>query len=229
MNWLTESWWSLLGGAPAAISLTFFALLSGALIGAEREKHEKAAGMRTLILVCLGSAVFTMVGFVFTSHTGDSGRVAAQIVTGIGFLGAGVILHERRIVSGATTAATIWVTASIGMVVGAGYGPAALGLSLLVRTVLGSVRFFEMRFIEHVQPLLLRVVFQPKQGKVRARILRILADFNVVETVCQWAAPDESTHTLTVVLRLAHRQLREMIDEIAALPEVASIDESPAP
>ena len=88
--------------------------------------------MRTLILVSLGAAVFTMSSFAFVTTTGDSGRVAAQIVTGIGFLGAGVILHSRRSVVGVTTAATIWVTASVGLTVGAGYAIPGIALSVVV-------------------------------------------------------------------------------------------------
>lgn len=68
------------------ITLAGVAVICGAVVGVERERREKPAGLRTLVLVCLGSAVFTVVSFVFTSTSGDSGRVAAQIVTGIGFL-----------------------------------------------------------------------------------------------------------------------------------------------
>ena len=147
MNWLTADWITFLGPVPAHVGITLTALLCGTIIGLERQKHEKPAGLRTLILVCLGSAGFTMAGFAFTSTTGDSGRVAAQIVTGIGFLGAGVILHPRGTISGATTAATIWVTASVGMMAGAGYAGAAFGMSLLVRLVLaGAVHCAGLEF-----------------------------------------------------------------------------------
>src|SRR5262245_66403656 len=114
--------WRGLWPAPwAGIACAFMAVLCGAIVGAEREKKEKPAGLRTLILVSLGSATFTMVSFAFTTTTGDSGRVAAQIVTGIGFLGAGVILHGVGSVTGTTTAATVWMVAATGMTVGAGY------------------------------------------------------------------------------------------------------------
>src|SRR5215831_13573730 len=119
MRWLLDDWWRLLPGPEAAIGLTLAAIVCGAIVGAERERLEKPAGMRTLVLVCLGSAVFTMASFVFTPTSGDSGRVAAQIVTGIGFLGAGVILRERAGVTGTTTAASIWLTAAMGMIIGA--------------------------------------------------------------------------------------------------------------
>lgn len=104
---------------PQAILNIFVAVLIGGLIGAEREYREKSAGMRTLALVCLGSALFTMFSPLFPGDASPS-RVASQIVSGIGFLGAGVILRERGHVSGLTTAATIWLTAALGVGVGLG-------------------------------------------------------------------------------------------------------------
>ena len=121
VSWLWESWWAIAPAPVIATVLALIAVVCGTILGAERQRKEKPAGLRTLTLVCLGSAVFTMVSFSFTTTTGDSGRVAAQIVTGIGFLGAGVILHGRHMIRGVTTAALIWLTAAIGMAVGAGF------------------------------------------------------------------------------------------------------------
>ena len=84
-----------------------------------------------MALVALGSCAFTMVGYAFTSNTGDAGRVAAQIVTGIGFLGAGVLIRGSGGVQGATTAATIWIVAAIGMAIGAGYVAGGMALHCL--------------------------------------------------------------------------------------------------
>jgi MgtC family len=92
MSWLLESWHRLLPEPLAAIFLALVAVFCGAWVGIERERKEKPAGLRTMALVSLGSSVFTMVGYVFTSNSGDSGRVAAQIVAGIGFLGGGILL-----------------------------------------------------------------------------------------------------------------------------------------
>src|SRR5277367_3716319 len=146
ISWLWQSLWGHIPSPWVEMVLMMFAILCGTLLGDERQRREKPAGLRTLALVCLGSAVFTMLSFAFTSITGDSGRVAAQIVTGIGFLGAGVILHGRRTISGMTTAATIWVMAAIGMTVGAGYGLAGLVLSILVNRVLVGFFLYETRW-----------------------------------------------------------------------------------
>lgn len=100
------------------IAQLLFAMIVGSLIGAEREYREKSAGLRTITLVCLGSMLFTVFSGLFDPARGDPSRVAAGIVTGIGFLGAGVILRERKEVWGLTTAAIIWLVAALGIGIG---------------------------------------------------------------------------------------------------------------
>src|SRR5688572_10998503 len=94
-------------------------VLIGIIIGGEREYRNKSAGFRTIILICLGSTIFTILSGKIGDDTGAS-RVAANIVTGIGFLGAGAIMREGLTVQGLTTASTIWVAAALGMAVGGG-------------------------------------------------------------------------------------------------------------
>ena len=129
------------------------AVVLGGAVGLEREMSGKPAGLRTTILICVGAALFThlsiTIGLIAQSPAGmpfgDVTRIAAQIVTGIGFLGAGAILHGSGFVRGMTTAATIWAVAATGMVVGIGYAGAGLGLSLLVRVVLTAALAWEAR------------------------------------------------------------------------------------
>ena len=98
------------------------ALILGGLIGWERQFHDKPAGFRTNVLICVGSTLFTIFSVKMGSLPGsDPSRIAAQIVTGIGFLGAGAIIRHGEVVMGLTTAATIWLVASVGVGVGAGY------------------------------------------------------------------------------------------------------------
>ncbi len=112
-----------------------FSFSLGAIIGAEREYRSKSAGLRTLILIAVGSTLFTLVSIRIS---GDAGRVAANIVTGIGFIGAGIIFRENNRVVGITTAAIVWVTAALGMAIGAGFYLIAIyaflvaGLSLII-------------------------------------------------------------------------------------------------
>ena len=117
-----------------AIARLLLACLLGALVGLEREYSRKAAGVRTNLLICMGSAFFTLLSAVLAGDANpDKGRVASNIVQGIGFLGAGLILHNRSRISGLTSAASIWVVASIGMACGAGlYGAAAVAAMVVI-------------------------------------------------------------------------------------------------
>lgn len=110
------------------------ALLLGGAIGLEREYRSKDAGFRTHFLVALGSALFTIISqYGFTDGLRDSSRIAAQIVSGIGFLGAGIIIFQKNMVRGLTTAAGLWVTAAIGMACGTGmYAVAAITTALVL-------------------------------------------------------------------------------------------------
>lgn len=137
------------------------AIILGFLLGLERELTNKYAGLRTHILVCLGACIFTIVsiyGFptfadgdnvIVHQATGirDTGRVAAQIVTGIGFIGAGTVLRNGPIIIGLTTAATLWISAAIGMTCGVGMFDVAVVTTLLAVAVLTIIRVFEKKFI----------------------------------------------------------------------------------
>lgn len=106
-----------MAGLPEDIVKLLLAILVGGLIGVERELHHKAAGFRTIILICMGSALFTLISL----RTGSEDRIAANVVTGIGFIGGGVILRDAGRITGMTTASTIWLAAALGMGIGGGY------------------------------------------------------------------------------------------------------------
>jgi putative Mg2+ transporter-C (MgtC) family protein len=112
-----------------------FSLVAGGLVGFEREFHDKPAGLRTLMFICFGSTVFTILS-VKLADGRDPTRIAANIISGIGFLGAGVILRDRGRVVGLTTAATIWFTAALGMVIGGGYYVLAVKILIAALVVL---------------------------------------------------------------------------------------------
>lgn len=124
------------------------AILAGGGIGLERELRGKPAGLRTNILICIGSALLMDLSIrIAGDHLGDPGRIAAQVVTGIGFLGAGTILHTRGAITGLTSAATIWVVAAIGLTTGAGYYYEALGATATVMIVLRGLGWLEGRYL----------------------------------------------------------------------------------
>ena len=120
------------------------AVVFGTVVGIEREVSGKSAGLRTNVLICLGAAVFTIISRQIASET-ELARIAAQIVTGVGFLGAGAIIQDTGGIHGLTTAATIWLMASIGMACGAGMYLLAATVTLVAIIVLygfGSLTSF---------------------------------------------------------------------------------------
>jgi putative Mg2+ transporter-C (MgtC) family protein len=125
----------------------FIALMLGLGIGAEREFRGHPAGLRTMALISAGSCMFTGLGLIpdFPKSV-DPTRIAAQIVTGVGFLGAGSILRQGELVRGLTTAASIWVAASLGMAVGFGYWRLAIFVTFIVVLVLFVLKPVEERF-----------------------------------------------------------------------------------
>ncbi|MBY0434027.1 MAG: MgtC/SapB family protein [Cyclobacteriaceae bacterium] len=121
--------------------LISFAL--GAAIGLEREYNSKAAGLRTMIMICLGSTIFTEISIMMGGTTPD--RIASNIVTGVGFLGAGVIFKDGLSITGITTATTIWISAALGMAVGAGeyfISVVSACVIIIVLSVFNKVQFF---------------------------------------------------------------------------------------
>jgi putative Mg2+ transporter-C (MgtC) family protein len=224
-NYVVDDWRLLLPTPWAEISLVLMSVICGAIVGAERERKEKPAGLRTLVLVSLGSTVFTLVSYSFTTTTGDSGRVAAQIVTGIGFLGAGVILHSGGIVTGATTAATVWVTAAMGMAIGTGYAAAGLGISVLTRGVLTGIYWWESHVIEEMRAAAVEVVFDPDHGKTRIRIAKMMEDFHVTNPARDLDTMPDGRVRLRILYRLPRRQRREFLGMLADLDEVKEMRE----
>jgi putative Mg2+ transporter-C (MgtC) family protein len=149
-----------LSTGEALLRLLIAAGLGGA-IGLERELRDHEAGFRTHLLVSLGACVFTLVSayawtdWTFSQRSGvvfDPTRIAAQIVTGIGFLGAGAIIVRGISVRGLTTAATLWVVAAIGMAAGTGYYAVGIGAAVLVLVSLGPLKLISTRLLARVRP-----------------------------------------------------------------------------
>lgn len=133
------------------IGRVFLAFVLGGLVGFERERTQRPAGLRTHMLVAAGSACFTVAsiyGFQGLEAPSDPARLAAQIITGIGFLGAGAIFRTGDTVKGLTTASSIWITASIGILIGVGMIYLAIFTTVMTWFVLYVVKSFEMR-LEH--------------------------------------------------------------------------------
>jgi putative Mg2+ transporter-C (MgtC) family protein len=212
-----------LDGWDAFLRLLFACGLGG-LIGFERELRDREAGMRTHLLVSLGSALFTIVsayGFhEFLTAGGDvvradPSRIAAQIVTGIGFLGAGAIIREGLSVRGLTTAATLWVVAAIGMACGAGYYWPAAATTGLTLFALWPLRILGYRVIERIKPEEDRVTIEVKEGHSLAQLLANVHGVRHIEV-------EDEPDRRVVHLELAHVD-EDLVAQLADLDYVIGV------
>jgi putative Mg2+ transporter-C (MgtC) family protein len=168
---------------PHVLARLSIAAVLGGAIGFERELRERQAGLRTHLVVCVGSALFTLVsayGFRdFMLQGGalvrtDPTRIAAQIVSGIGFLGAGAIIRQGLSVRGLTTAATLWLVAAIGMASGAGYYTAALIATIGALLTLGPLRTFAFRIVRRYRPEVDRLLVEVPAGGSPAPVIEVI-------------------------------------------------------
>ncbi|MFZ3216819.1 MAG: MgtC/SapB family protein [Candidatus Acidiferrales bacterium] len=137
----------------------------GGLVGLERQLRHKPAGIRTNMLICFGAALFTIISYEMAKDVGgDHTRIAAQIIPGIGFIGAGVVIRERGAVLGITSAATIFVMASVGMAVGAGMLATAVFATLLVLVALIALGFLEDRLGLQTRMMIFELTSPPTRG-----------------------------------------------------------------
>lgn len=206
-----------------------FALALGGLIGLERERHGRAAGLRTHILMAVGSALImeiSLYGFPTDPAQGltrDPARLAAQVVSGVGFIGAGTVLREGLTIRGLTTAASIWVVSGIGLAVGAGFYGGALATSMLAITTLLLLRPLEHRFLTpYHQTLTLVVADRPGQlGAVSSLIGQRNASIRNVQMT---EGPDPERVTLEITLRVPPDVDRlQLLGELQSLPGVFSV------
>ena len=221
-----------LGWDDVAIRLVVAAALGGA-IGLERELREREAGLRTHLLVSVGAAVFTLVsayGFADFRYGFESGitmdptRIAAQIVTGIGFLGAGAIIRQGLAVRGLTTAATLWVVAAIGMASGAGYYSAAVVGTLIVIVSLWPLRILAHRALVRARPEEGRLLLQLPRGASAAPVLAELERTPIrVDSI--ELEDGETARTLVVSLHVGERErTAELVERLTGLEEVTRVE-----
>jgi putative Mg2+ transporter-C (MgtC) family protein len=209
------------------------AALLGSVVGLERHRSDKAAGMRTHMLVSLGAALFTIVsvhGFDREIRTMrlplDPSRIAAQVVSGIGFLGAGTILRRNGTVLGLTTAASIWAVAAVGLATGCGLYVAAVATTILMLVVLAVVKRIEDAFAggggHHT--LTLRIAQGPASPLPQVETLVQQAHLELRSIrVRQGTAPNESELTL-LLARNRHDKLLTLISQLQTLPGIKGLE-----
>lgn len=225
MHWLTGNWYELLPPLTSHVVLALVALAASFIIGFERFRKEKPVGFRTLGLVSLGACIYVMVALAVSPNgSSEGGRVIGQIVSGIGFLGAGVILRGQYGVTGLTTAATIWAMAAVGSAIGAGYGGGGLAGSALMWLLLTSASRFEERFLEAQKTAAAVIRFEAHGGKTALRIEEMLDDFHISPNEQKWTCTlDHTVAEVTFKYHHLQRHHRECLARLAEMPEVLSI------
>ena len=202
------------------LRLTVAAALGGA-IGLERELRERQAGLRTHLVVCVGSALFTLVSaYAFTSPRVDPTRIAAQIVSGIGFLGAGAIIRQGLSVRGLTTAATLWLVAAIGMASGAGYYDAAIIATLGALLTLGPLRIVAFRVTSRFRSQTERLLVEVPAGGSPAPVIEAVERYGRVVSLDVAQEGDRREIAIDVAL---HNQGSPQL--VAAVAEIDGVIE----
>jgi len=206
------------------------AAVLGASVGLERELREREAGLRTHLLVALGAALFTIVsayawsGWSFSNQSGvvfDPTRIAAQIVTGVGFLGAGAIIRQGLTVRGLTTAATLWAVAAIGMAVGAGYYAAAVLTTVVVIVSLWPLRILAYRLFTRIRPEERPLEIELPSGASAREVLAAVEDLGADVESFQL---ERSRDGLLVILRAAFPEgPNEALRRLSDLEDVRAV------
>jgi len=214
---------------PAPFSeflLVLVSIVCGSIVGAERERADKPAGLRTLALICLGSTVFTLMSIDPAFGALDRSRIAAQIVTGVGFLGAGAILRERGSIIGLTTAASIWVIAAVGMVVGVGYAFSGLALAVVIYVTLTVWHRLEALYLGTCELEELRVVFRTAQGKNRVRLQGVFDSYAMPLEIKEERKLSEDKTELVLRYCRAHKSHRSFQGDLAGFDWIDTMEPS---
>jgi putative Mg2+ transporter-C (MgtC) family protein len=211
--------WLLTGGAVGRLVLA--AALGGA-IGIDREYHHRPAGVRTNVLICFGAAMFTFLSVIIAGEgSTNRGQIASNIVQGIGFLGAGLILHNRDRVSGLTSAATVWAVASIGMACGAGLYFPAIFATVVVIVVLEMIRLLEYR----ANLRLYSVTYEVRGGDAELMSIAVLSvmdrENRRLDTLEN--QPVGSIQRLSFDVSANRRLHRRMLSELKARPVIDEV------
>jgi len=193
-------------------------MICGGIIGFEREYRSKSAGFRTIILISLGSTIFTIVS---RHGVGTDDRISANIITGIGFIGAGVIFKDKISVRGLTTAAVIWTSAAIGMTTGIGYHALALTLTLITLAMLLLVTKIEKLIARLQKEKLLTIRFKDSSFE---QIINLQTDLTAIGLLIERLEVGKDENQLTAVFRVSGKKnkLIAMNEKLAAMPQIIS-------
>lgn len=196
-------------------------LILGGVLGMERQYHDKPAGYATNCLICLGATLFTILSQYMGNQGGDPGRIAAQIVTGVGFIGAGSILRDGNKISGLTTAAGVWLVAAIGMAVGYGeYVLASVFASSIMLVQLGVRKTIKLlEFVKHYDTIYL--VCTPKWAVVDD-ICRKIERQNI-SILKQEVTKQDNFFAVSITATFTGREFYKITKELLEMPDVKSL------
>ena len=199
----------------------FLALVLGGALGLERQYHDKPAGFATNCLICLGAMLFTVLSEFMSLQDGDPGRIAAQVVTGVGFIGAGSILRDGNKISGLTTAAGVWLVAAIGMAVGYGqYFWASVCAAAILVVQLGVRK--TLKLMEFVKRYDTFYVTCDPSWKVVDKIIKQIEAQNVTILKSEVSKQDNRFHVSLVATFTGH-DFQNITKELLEMPEVHSL------
>lgn len=220
----------------------FIAVIVGGAVGREREQKNMPAGFRTHILVCVGAAVISIIELyqiqdlqrlymqdkTFQSAVNTNlGRLAAQVITGVGFLGAGTIIHEKGSVKGLTTAASVWVVACIGIGIGYGYYFLSISAAIMVLVSLGFLKNFDQKFLERGNTIKIEICYTNRKELVRI-LEEYFEAYNIKIKNIEFSAEEvddgimhyTSCYTLLVPKSI---QTEKLIDDVGILKDVERV------
>lgn len=218
---------SLLAPELVGPVVSLAAILCGGMTGFERQRAAKPAGFRTMILICLGSAIFTQASILLgggPAHA-DRARVAAQVVTGIGFLGAGAILREKGQVVGITTAAGIWATAAVGLILGAGHLALGFFFTLLIVGTLSAARAIERLVEGPCRPATLVLKLVDTSARTRLQVESILED-HPLPIFPEYSTTADGAIVARIRYCTLHRDHHTWLNELLASPAIESIEQA---
>ncbi|MFZ4713592.1 MAG: MgtC/SapB family protein [Bacteriovoracaceae bacterium] len=196
-------------------------IIMGAIIGIDRERKLKSAGIKTMVLICMGATLFTTISILGGAEVtrGDSLRIPAQIVSGIGFLGAGAIFQSKGNIIGLTTAALIWFTAAIGVTIGIGYPFTALGFTLFAFGVLRIIdpiyRLFDLNIYFHLEVL--------GRGALIGRLEEIIDKKSLLKINEEVIDKRNDMRLLQIYVRTNPKRLKAMLSDIHEIIQVKEV------
>lgn len=203
----------------------FLAAVIGGIIGMDRERQNQTAGLRTHMLICLGAAVAALTNDYiaqYVSPGSDASRMAAQVISGVGFLGAGTIIVGRQKIKGLTTAAGIWATACVGLAAGIGFYAGALAGGLLITIILMALRKLDVVIRTRNKIVYLYLEVSSMQHFAAVHDLIEQSDMKISGIECSRVRSGEG-HIMSIDLKLKQGKRREQIALIAAIAELDGV------